>query len=63
MAILVVLAREKGRELYRLSEDIGETDNRIDSADANARKLEKALDAWAAQLEEPRFDPLGTWDP
>ncbi len=59
---LVVLAEENERELYRLSNDIGETRNRIDST-ADTPKLEKALDAWTASLEEPRFDPLGTWNP
>ena len=60
---LVLLAQENKRELYRLSDDIGEARNRIDSDSANARKLEEAHQAWMAQLEEPRFDPLGTWNP
>ena len=60
---LVLLAEENEKGLYRLSNDIGETRNRMDSAGLDAKELETALDAWTDQLEEPRFDPLGTWNP
>lgn len=60
---LVLFAKENKRELYRLSNDIGESSNQMDSAESDAKELETVLDAWTGRLDEPRFDPLGTWNP
>ncbi len=61
---LVTMAEDEGGDqLYRISEDIGETKNLIETKKAKARKLQKALDAWSSQMIEPVFDRLGTWEP
>lgn len=61
---LVVLPEgEGGDQLFQLSEDIEESNNRIESDSATARMLRQNLHAWKARLTPPIFDPLGTWDP
>lgn len=61
---LVTMAKnEGGDQLYRLSEDIGESNNRIGSEPEKAKELQEKLDNWTSQMKDAIFDPLGTWDP
>lgn len=57
------LNKEDLTELYDLSRDKVEANNRVESQPEKARQLQEMLDAWTSQLEPARFDPLGTWNP
>ncbi|MCZ6672890.1 MAG: N-acetylgalactosamine 6-sulfate sulfatase, partial [Verrucomicrobia bacterium] len=61
--LIVMVESEGGNQLYQLSQDIGESHNRIKSDKATAKELKRELDAWTAQIKPAIFDPLGTWDP
>jgi len=58
-----LVAIEEGLELYDLSDDIDESENRVKSQMETTLELKAKLDDWTRQLQPPAFDGRGTWNP
>ncbi|MEM1207639.1 MAG: sulfatase-like hydrolase/transferase [Planctomycetota bacterium] len=57
------IAGKKGREFFRLAEDVGESTNQADAASADIAALEPALNDWLEGLISPISPPLNSWQP
>lgn len=52
----MIFSAKKGKELYNLKSDIGETKNLVDSETEIAKKLEEMYKAWRVKLPKPLWE-------